>query len=80
MATTTTVIRPTVAARVLALAEEYVKDVKARRAFGDFRPEYHAQKPKVEAYKLLLDEGLSSRKAVAYFRHVLTLIGEEVTL
>lgn len=56
--------------RVVALAGEYVRDVKARRALGDHKAEYHAQRPKVQAYGALMRAGLTPRQAVDYFRSI----------
>jgi hypothetical protein len=55
---------------VSALAAEYTSSVRARRALGDLRPEYHAQAPKVKAYGALMHAGLSPREAIAAFRRI----------
>lgn len=45
------------AAEIGRLARAYALDVKARQAAGDTHAEYHAQRPKVRAYRLLLAGG-----------------------
>jgi hypothetical protein len=57
-------------AEAKTLAAEYSRDVRARRAAGDARPEYHAQRPKVRAYAILMRRGMTPREAVDYFRSV----------
>ena len=53
------------------LACEFKTDVQHRRALGDRQAEYHAQRPKVQAYKLMLDAGLRPREAVKRFARIL---------
>jgi len=55
---------------VVRLANEYTRDVLARREVGDSKAEYHAQRPKVKAYAALIHAGLTPREAIAYFRSV----------
>lgn len=52
------------------LARDYVKDVKLRKELGDSHAEYHAQQPKVEAYRILLDEGYTVKEAIAIFNRI----------
>lgn len=53
--------------KVAQLASAFAEDVKLRKALGDSHAEYHAQAPKVEAYKLLLDAGYGPKAAVEIF-------------
>lgn len=56
------------------LAREFSLDVKARVSAGDLRAEYHAQRPKVRAYSLLMADGLTPREAVDAFRVLLITV------
>jgi hypothetical protein len=56
--------------RVFELAQEFQKNVQARLTIGDAQAEYHAQNPKNEAYKLLLECGLTAKEAVTYFTKI----------
>jgi hypothetical protein len=53
------------------LACEFKAEVAHRRALGDRHAEYHAQRPKTRAYKLMLDAGLSPRELVKRFARIL---------
>jgi hypothetical protein len=55
---------------IAELAEEYVKDVAARRQLGDENAEYHAREPKIEAYRLLLETGYSAKEAIEVFKQI----------
>jgi hypothetical protein len=59
------------------LARAFAADVKARAAVGDLRAEYHAQRPKVRAYSLLMADGIGPRAAVDAFKKLLTAIERE---
>jgi hypothetical protein len=56
---------------IQALAEQYAREVRLRTELGDARAEYHAQAPKIMAYKLLIDSGLTPKEAIAEFQRVL---------
>ena len=56
---------------VLVLVDKYRRDVAARRQLGDEHAEYHAQLPKVCAYKLLMDRGMTAKQAVEEFAKLL---------
>lgn len=56
---------------VRELSQEYARDVQARKDLGDTHAEYHAQLPKVRAYKLLMDTGLTPKQAIAEFQRIL---------
>lgn len=58
-------------ARIRELAREYARDVAARKALGDSHAEYHAQHPKVKAYRLLIETGLKPKAAVERFKEIL---------
>lgn len=53
------------------LARDYAGNVALRKAAGDYAAEYHAQRPKVRAYKLLMVDGLNARQVVDYFAKLL---------
>ena len=55
---------------VRQLAREYTVDVYNRRRVGDAHAKYHAQRPKVKAYGVLMKAGLTPREAIQYFRSV----------
>lgn len=63
---------------VRRLAIEYREDVLVRRRLGDKHAEYHAQNPKVDAFKLLLDAGRTPSETVREFERVLATLGPEV--
>jgi hypothetical protein len=60
------------------LVQAYARQVRARRELGDSRPQYHSREPKIEAYKQLIDGGLSPAGAIHTFRMALNAIDAEV--
>jgi hypothetical protein len=56
---------------VRELSRQYAKEVRARKDLGDSLAEYHSKRPKIEAYKLLIDSGLTPKQAVAEFQRIL---------
>lgn len=57
-------------AEVGKLVRAFWIDVEARLAAGDKRAEYHAQRPKVDAYRLLMAQPMSPKEAVATFKRI----------
>lgn len=49
---------------VRELMNKFRRDVELRKELGDSNAEYHSREPKIRAYKLLLDEGLTPKEAV----------------
>lgn len=64
---------------VVDLAAEYVSDVRARQALGDKNAAYHAQRPKIDAHKLLLDAGFTAKEVVNTFNEVCASLGTSCT-
>lgn len=56
---------------IVALALQYRDEVRERKAFGDSKAEYNSQNPKIQAYLLLMELGLSANEVVNEFNRIL---------